>query len=76
MEFLGSFIECYSRRSVNMNAKSKVTLKSGSGKNTASTLYSQKNILIWNNHDPTHHEYGDTAYIYNAQGKLASSKSG
>jgi len=39
MEFLGSFIECYSRRSVNMNAKSKETLKSGSGKNTASTLY-------------------------------------
>ena len=62
--------------SYTLKAKSTVTLRSGTGKNTASTLYWQKNIFIWNNHDPAHQSYGDTAYLYNAQGKLVSSKSG
>ena len=62
--------------SFTLKAKSTVTLKSGKGINTASTLYWQKNIFIWNNHDPKNKEYGDTAYLYNAQGKLVSSRKG
>lgn len=59
----------YFPSSYTLKAKSTVTLRSGKGTNTASTLYWQKNIFIWNNE-------GDTAYLYNAQGKLVSSKSG
>jgi hypothetical protein len=55
--------------SYTLKAKSTVTLRSGLGKNTASTLYWNKNIFIWNNE-------GDTAYLYNAQGKLVSSRNG
>jgi hypothetical protein len=66
----------YFPSSYNLKAKSTVTLKSGKGTNTASTLYWQKNIFIWNNHDPKHNENGDTAYLYNAQGKLVSSRKG
>ncbi len=52
-----------------LGAKSSLTLKSGYGKDSGSTLYWNKNLFIWNND-------GDTAYLYNAQGKLVSSKSG
>jgi hypothetical protein len=52
--------------SYNLKAKSTVTLKSGKGKNTATTLYWNKYSFIWNN------DKGDTAYLYNAQGKLVS----
>ncbi len=55
--------------SYTLKSKSTVTLRSGLGKNTTSTLYWGKNIFIWNN-------TGDTAYLYNTQGKLVSSKSG
>jgi Intermediate filament tail domain. len=66
----------YTFSSYTLKAKFTVTLRSGSGKNTASTLYWNKYSFIWNNHDSAHNEYGDTAYLYNAQGKLASSKNG
>ena len=49
-----------------LKAKSTATLKSGKGKNTASTLYWNKYSFIWNNKE------GDTAYLYNSQGKLVS----
>jgi Lamin Tail Domain len=55
--------------SYTLKAKSTVTLRSGSGKNTATTLYWNKYSFIWNN-------TGDKAYLYNAQGKLVSSKVG
>jgi hypothetical protein len=55
--------------SYTLKAKSTVTLRSGLGKNTASTLYWNKNIFIWNN-------TGDTAYLYNALEKLVSSRNG
>jgi hypothetical protein len=66
----------YKFSSYNLKSKSTVTLKSGKGKNSGSTLYWGKDIFIWNNHDPKHNENGDTAYLYNAQGKLVSSKNG
>ncbi|HEY3360298.1 MAG TPA: lamin tail domain-containing protein [Methanosarcina sp.] len=66
----------YTFSSYTLKAKSTVTLRSGSGKNTVSTLYWNKYSFIWNNHDPDHNEYGDTAYLYNVQGKLVSSKNG
>ena len=50
-----------------LKAKSTMTLKSGHGTNKATTLYWNKHLFIWNNN-------GDTAYLYNAQGKLISSK--
>jgi hypothetical protein len=52
-----------------LKGKSTVTLRSGHGTNTASTLYWNKYSFIWNN-------TGDKAYLYNAQGKLVSTKSG
>ena len=55
--------------SYTLNSTSTVTLYSGSGTNTANTLYWNKEAFIWNN------EEGDTAYLYNAQGKLVSTKS-
>lgn len=57
----------YKFGSYTLNGKSTVTLRSGTGKNTKTTLYWGKNIFIWNNE-------GDTAYLWNAQGKLVSSK--
>jgi hypothetical protein len=60
--------------SFTLKSKATVTLRSGTGTNSASTLYWQKNIFIWNNHDSKNK--GDTAYLYNAQGKLVSSRSG
>lgn len=69
-------IHTYVFPSYTLKVKSTVTLKSGLGTNTASTLFWKKNIFIWNNHDPKHNENGDTAYLYNAQGKLVSSKKG
>jgi hypothetical protein len=62
--------------SYTLKAKSTVTLRSGKGTNSATTLYWNKYSFIWNNHDPKHKEYGDKAYLYNAQGKLVSSRSG
>jgi PKD repeat protein len=59
----------YTFSSYTLSAESMVTLISGLGTNNASTLYWNKDIFIWNND-------GDTAYLYNAQGKLVSSKSG
>jgi len=44
-----------------------VTLYTGKGKNTATKLYWGRVAHVWNNE-------GDTAYLYNAQGKLVSSK--
>jgi hypothetical protein len=66
----------YKFSSYNLKTKSTVTLRSGKGKNSGSTLYWGKDIFIWNNHDPKHNENGDTAYLYNAQGKLVSSRNG
>lgn len=52
-----------------LKSKSTVTLKSGTGRNSASTLFWNKGSFVWNNE-------GDTAYLYNAQGTLVSSKAG
>lgn len=57
----------YTFSSYNLKPKASVILRSGSGKNSGSTLYWNKYSFIWNNE-------GDTAYLYNAQGKLVSSK--
>ncbi|MDO5662232.1 MAG: lamin tail domain-containing protein [Brachybacterium sp.] len=46
-----------------LGAGKTVTIRSGHGKNTASTLYWGKKSYIWNND-------GDTARTFNAQGKL------
>ena len=66
----------YTFSSYTLNSKSTVTLVSGHGQDSGSTLYWNKYSFIWNNHDPDHNEYGDTAYLYNAQGKLVYSKNG
>jgi PKD repeat protein len=55
--------------SYTLKAKSTVTLRSGHGINTATALYWNKYSFIWNNN-------GDTAHLYNAKGKLVSSKKG
>ena len=62
--------------SYKLKAKSSVTLKSGKGSNSAKVLYWNKYYFIWNNYDPDHldDQHGDIAYLYNAQGKLVSSK--
>jgi hypothetical protein len=52
--------------SYTLKAKSTVTLRSGRGTNTANTLYWNKWSFIWNND-------GDTAHLYNPQGRLVSS---
>lgn len=57
----------YTFSSYTLKSKATVTLRSGKGKNSGSTLYWNKYSFIWNNE-------GDTAYLYNAQGKLVSSK--
>ncbi|WP_292376774.1 lamin tail domain-containing protein [Methanosarcina sp. UBA411] len=66
----------YTFSSYTLKSKSSVTLRSGSGKNSGSTLYWNKYSFIWNNYDPKHKEYGDTAYLYNTQEKLVSKKKG
>jgi hypothetical protein len=60
----------YTFSSYVLKTKSTVTLKSGKGKNTATTLFWNKYSFIWNNYDPDHDEFGDTAYLYNSQNKL------
>ncbi len=57
----------YTFSSYTLKSKASVTLRSGKGRNSGSTLYWNKYSYIWNND-------GDTAYLYNAQGKLVSSK--
>jgi len=57
----------YFPSSYTLKAKTTVTLYSGKGKNTATKLYWGQGWYVWNND-------GDTAYLYNAQGKLVSSK--
>ena len=52
-----------------LKAKSTVTLYTGKGTNTATSLHWGLGVFVWNNE-------GDTAYLYNAQGKLVSSKKG
>ena len=47
-------------------AGTSVTIKSGKGKNSSSTLYWNKSSYIWNN-------TGDTARTYNSKGKLLES---
>jgi len=59
----------YTFSSYTLKSKASVTLRSGKGKNSGSTLYWNKYSFIWNNE-------GDTAHLYNAQGKLVSKKSG
>lgn len=59
----------YTFSSYTLKSKASVTLRSGKGKNSGSTLYWNKYSFIWNNE-------GDTAYLYNAQGKLVSKKTG
>jgi hypothetical protein len=59
----------YTFSSNTLKSKSSITLRSGHGKDSGSTLYWNRYLFIWNND-------GDTAYLYNAQGKLVSSKSG
>lgn len=53
--------------SYTLKAKTTVTLYTGKGKNTPTKLYWGQGWYVWNND-------GDTAYLYNAQGKLVSSK--
>lgn len=49
-----------------LNAKKSVTLHTGKGKNTASTLYWGQNYYVWNN-------TGETATLFNGKGaKVAS----
>lgn len=59
-----------------LKSKSTVTVYTGKGKNTSTKLYWGMGWYVWNNHDPEHDNYGDTAYLYNAQKKLVSSKKG
>jgi hypothetical protein len=62
-------LHVYTFSGYSLKAKSTVTLRSGSGNNTATTLYWNKYSFIWNN-------TGDKASLYNAQGKLVSTKVG
>jgi len=55
--------------SYTLKAKSTVTLYTGKGKNTATKLFWGRAAFVWNNE-------GDTAYLYNAQGKLVSKRNG
>ena len=55
--------------SYTLKAKSTVTLYTGRGTNTATKLFWQRSAFVWNNE-------GDTAYLYNAQGKLVSKRNG
>ena len=53
--------------SYTLKSKATVTLYTGKGRNTATKLYWGRVAHVWNNE-------GDTAYLYNTQGKLVSSK--
>ena len=55
--------------SYTLKAKTTVTLYTGKGTNTATKLYWGRSAYVWNNE-------GDTAYLYNAQGKLVSTRKG
>ena len=55
--------------SYTLKAKSTVTLYTGKGKNTSTKLFWGRAAFVWNNE-------GDTAYLYNAQGKLVSKRNG
>ena len=57
----------YFPSSYTLKAKTTVTLYTGKGTKTATKLYWGQGWYVWNND-------GDTAYLYNAQGKLVSSK--
>lgn len=59
----------YTFYSYTLKSKASVILRSGKGKNSGSTLYWNKYSFIWNNE-------GDTAYLYNTQGKLVSKRNG
>jgi Lamin Tail Domain len=50
-----------------LKSKNTVTLYTGKGKNTSTKLFWGRAAFVWNNE-------GDTAYLYNAQGKLVSTK--
>jgi parallel beta-helix repeat protein len=52
-----------------LKAKTTVTLYTGKGTNTATKLFWGKGVYVWNNE-------GDTAYLYNAQRKIVSTKNG
>jgi Lamin Tail Domain len=52
-----------------LKSKNTVTLYTGKGKNTSTKLFWGRAAFVWNNE-------GDTAYLYNAQGKLVSTKIG
>jgi len=52
-----------------LNSKTTVTIYTGNGKNTSTKLFWGRAAFVWNNE-------GDTAYLYNAQGKLVSTKVG
>lgn len=70
------YIHTYTFGSYTLKSKASVTLRSGKGTNSGSTLYWNKYSFIWNNHDPKYHENGDTAYLFNSAGKLVSSRVG
>lgn len=52
-----------------LGSKSTVTIYTGKGTNTATKLYWGSSWYIWNND-------GDTAYLYNSQNKLVSTRNG
>jgi hypothetical protein len=52
-----------------LKSKTTVTIYTGKGKNTSTKLFWGRAAFVWNNE-------GDTAYLYNAQGKLVSTKVG
>ncbi len=55
--------------SYTLKAKTTVTLYSGKGTNSATKLFWGRSSHVWNNE-------GDTAYLYDAQGKLVSTRNG
>lgn len=52
-----------------LKSKATVTIYTGKGTNSATKLYWGSGAFVWNNE-------GDTAYLYNAQGTLVSTKTG
>ena len=55
--------------SFTLKSKKTVTLYTGKGRNTATKLFWGRTSGVWNNK-------GDTAYLYNAHGKLVYKKIG
>jgi len=55
--------------SYTLKAKTTVTLYTGKGTNSAAKLFWGRGSYVWNNE-------GDTAYLYDAQGKLVSTRNG